>query len=388
MTLSPAPIAIFAALLSLSPPSGHPPVGPLQRVEPRIYDFTLDATVKTSWHYDSSQPRFDPIVDAPIVVPIVYQGTYSTVAPDSVHADVRISSKRRVTRFREVRIDEGFPFQTCLAAMPIRRFRFGTLRLRFGYRVQVWSSRMTDEVAVASVPWPREWPAEVRDGLQPQLFIESDDPLFAGAVEEVTRGRLRLAPPYLAAKELVRHCIETVQVSGGGADRSTSGGLRGLQVVGARRTATTGVGSPHDLVCVCVAVLRAAGIPARAVIGVEEPPDAGRVRQNRSRPSAEFVSWGELYLPDVGWVPFDPDKMRGRGISSLDVHRPWPAFGTMQKLNRRIPLAYHFIPPACAETPQNPAVWGWNDRSGWSAATEQRVKVTVESRGRGRGDSG
>jgi hypothetical protein len=74
--------------------------------------------------------------------------------------------------------------------------------------------------------------------------------------------------------------------------------------------------------------------------------------------------------------------MRGKGIRSLDVRRPWPEFGTMDDLNRRIPLAYHFIPPAAVEAPV-PGVWGWDPRPGGDPGTEPQIRFTMISRGRG-----
>ena len=111
-------------------------------------------------------------------------------------------------------------------------------------------------------------------------------------------------------------------------------------------------------------------------------------KQGRVRGRPVFASWAEFYLPDVGWIPFDPLVMRGKGLRSLDVRKPWAEFGTMKDLNRRIPLAYHFIPPASVETPQNAAVWGWDPRPGGDPSSEQIIKFEVVSRGRGVEDPG
>ncbi len=381
-------IAILAGLTALTPPSGRPPVGPLQRTEPRVYDFTFDVTLTTLFQYDARDQRSYQLADAPIVMPVIFQGSYSAVAADSLRARLWLGPGEDTTLSRRTRLDAGYPFHTQLAVLPVGAFTGKTLRWQLGYRVQVWSSRMTNEAAAASVPWPREWPAEVRDGLQPQLFIESDNGLFAETVQRVSQGQLRMVPPYLAAKDLVRYCVNEVRVSGDGVNRGNAGTLRGLEMSGALATVSSPLtaGSPHDLVCVCVAMLRAAGIPARPVIGVEKLPESDGLRKGDTKGRPEFVSWAELYLPDVGWVPFDPVAMRGKGVRNLDVRRPWPEFGTMKDLNRRIPLAYHFIPPASVETPQNPAVWGWDPRPGGDPSSEQQIRFTVVSRGRGRGD--
>jgi hypothetical protein len=377
--------ALLAGLLVLaSPPSGRPPIGPLERYEPRVYDFTFDVTLTSLWQYDLSLQRDYRLADAPIVMPVIFQGTYSTVHSDSLRARLWLEGREDTSLVNRTRLDDGFPFQTRLAVIPVEQFGGKTLRWQLAYRIQSWSSRLRSETQAASVAWPREWPEEVRDGLQPQMFIESDDPLFAGAVVKASAGKLRLVPPYYAAKDLVRYCINQIRLSGNGKNMGNLGTLRGLELVGARQAANEGIGGPHDLVCVCVAVLRAAGIPARPVIGVEKQKSSlGGLKQA----GPEFVSWAEFYLPEAGWIPFDPVEMRGKGVRSLDVRRPWPEFGTMDDLNRRIPLAYHFIPPATLEVPV-PAVWGWDPRPGGDPGSEPQIRFTIVSRGRGPQDPG
>ncbi|MHC4826930.1 MAG: transglutaminase-like domain-containing protein, partial [Planctomycetota bacterium] len=307
--------ALLAGLLVLaSPPSGRPPIGPLERYEPRVYDFTFDVTLTSLWQYDLSLQRDYRLADAPIVMPVIFQGTYSTVHSDSLRARLWLEGREDTSLVNRTRLDDGFPFQTRLAVIPVEQFGGKTLRWQLAYRIQSWSSRLRSETQAASVAWPREWPEEVRDGLQPQMFIESDDPLFAGAVEKASAGKLRLVPPYYAAKDLVRYCINQIRLSGNGKNMGNLGTLRGLELVGARQAANEGIGGPHDLVCVCVAVLRAAGIPARPVIGVEKQKSSlGGLKQA----GPEFVSWAEFYLPEAGWIPFDPVEMRGKGVRSL-----------------------------------------------------------------------
>ena len=372
-----APVLV-AALLA-APPSGRPPIGPLERYQPRLYDFTIDVTLTTLGQYDLSQQRSFDLVDAPIVMPVIFQGTYSAVKANSLRGRLWLDGREDTELNARSRIDDGYPFQTRLAVIPIEQFRGRTLRWQIGYRVQSWSARLRSEEAAARIPWPREWPEEVRDGLQPQMFIESDDPIFAQAVEHASGGQLRMVPPYLAAKDLVRYCLNQIRVSGNGSNRGNLGVLRGLKLNGARHAVAEGIGSPHDLVCVCVAVLRAAGIPARPVIGVEElKAELGGLKQAKT----DLVSWAEFYLPDAGWISFDPVEMQGKGVRNQDIRRPWPEFATMKDLNERIPLAYHFLPAAQVEAPI-PAVWGWDPRPGRDPGTEPQIKFTIISRGRG-----
>jgi len=55
-------------------------------------------------------------------------------------------------------------------------------------------------------------------------------------------------------------------------------------------------GSVKEVNLLFIVLLRAVGIPARAVSGAQ-----GRKRQN-------LHFWTEFYLEDVGWIPADPDK--------------------------------------------------------------------------------
>lgn len=417
----------LAALLVLSSPSGRPPTGPLQRDEPRVHDVRFQVTLRGDLDLEG----------APIVMPLVFQGTYNRIAPNSVQGRLWLGGRPDNSlpqRFRiegGTSVEEGFPHRTHTAILPVPRFRGERLRWDVACRVQSWSSRIDDRWAgrmtwprplprelVEGVrperPWPRDWPEEAREALMPQPYIESNDPIFAQAVRDVMGERLPLTAPYYAAKELVRYCVEKINVGRGATyhhdprvpdvrdpwqtpGSGVGGGkwIVGMQVMGAgaavRHFNSGGAPadpgrpgeppSPHDLVCICVATLRAAGIPARPVIGVQESK-WGRNSENSE--AAEIVSWAEFYLPGAGWVPFDPMAMRGKALVNRRVEDPWPEFGSLDHLNRRIPLAYHFVPPGASVAPDIPALWGWGNASrnsiGW---LDQYIYVSIISRGRG-----
>jgi hypothetical protein len=309
---------------------------------------------------------------APIVMPVIYLGTYSRVTGNSVRSKLWLDNREASANFE---IKSGYPHHEHLATLTIDRFNGSNIRWQVQYEVQSWSSRVDDAQAM-EVPWPEEWPKEVADGLKPQMYIESSDPMFAKIVERVTQGRLDSVPPYLAAKELVRHCINEIQPTGDGNAYGELNMLLGMEVTGAREAMQRKLGTPHDLVCACVAVLRAANIPARPVIGVYET----------KRKKEEFVTWAEFYLPETGWIPFDPMEMRGTSVRVLDARKPWQEFGTMKDLNERIPLSYHFIPPASVQSPGFPAVWGWDPRPGRDKTALFNVQIDISSRGRGAED--
>jgi hypothetical protein len=370
-----AAIVLSARVSEASPPSGRPPEGPLRRLEPRIYDFGMSVVMSTeARNTPMRDPRDEPpfdIKDSPIVMPMIFNSTFSAVDQNSMAARLWLVNEEDTGFNQRSRVDGGMPFNTHLAVMPIVRFQGKTLRWEIRFQTKTWSSAIDDQAA-AQIAWPAEWPAEALDGLKPQKYIESDDPIFKQAVETVTKGKLRMVAPYLAAKELVRYCCSEIQVSGDATYRGQFGEIRGLIIDGALAAAKNGRGTSHDLVCICVATLRAAGIPARPVVGVWKDDN------DRS----EFISWGEIFLPDCGWIPFDPDAMRGKGIRNKDPRTPWGEFGTMDDLNRRIPLAFYYIPPASVQTPGWPAVWAWDPRPEGNRIAEQSITLSIVSRGR------
>jgi len=391
-------LTALAAVVMLSPPSGRPPVGALERYEPRLYDLKFEVAMTSSVPLGQDDPRAqrhvarDPkkprpfpdrnerrldfggtidVTDAPIVMPLILQGTFSRIDHSSIGAQLFLGTTEVDDLRQHFHIDDGLPQHTHLAVLPIARFVGQDIRWNITYRVKTYSSRI-DDAAAARIAWPREFPDEVKDGLAPQMFIESDEPIFAETVARVSGGNLRMVPPYLAAKDLVRYAIKELQVTGPAVFRGRMNVLHGLYVDGALTAAVNGQGNPNDLVCVCVALLRAAGIPARPVIGVEE--------DDRNRKT--FVTWAEFYLPEAGWIPFDPIAMRGKAIRNRDVRTPWPEFGSLKDLNRRIPLSYHFMPPRAVESPMAPAVWGWDPRPNGAPNMEQRITIGTTSRGR------
>lgn len=352
-----------------TPPSGRPPVGAAQREEPKAYTLTFGAMVMSPPRRDLVGQEQFQLEGAPIVMPVIYLGAYSRVAGDSLGAKLWLDHRESPTNLQ---IKGGYPHHEHFATITVDRFTGANIRWEVQYDVQTWSSRVDDEQAM-QVPWPEKWPAEVADGLNPQMYVESNDPIFSEVVHKITQGRLESVPPYLAAKELVRFCINEIQPSGDGIARGDMNMLLGMEVTGAREAMRRKLGTPHDLVCACVAVLRAANIPARPVIGVFE---------NR-RKDETFVTWAEFYLPETGWIPFDPMELRGKGLRLLDARKPWPEFGTMKDLNERIPLSYHFIPPASVQSPGFPAVWGWDPRPGRDKTAVFQVQISISSRGRG-----
>jgi len=385
-------VAGIGSLALTGPPAGRPPTNALKRVEPEMYDVKFEVTLLTEAHpADQAQYGLFNFDEAPIVFPVIYMGPYSRVFPDSEDGYVFVDARPvQVTRAT----DDGKPFNTHLLRMvapTVRNAR--SVRFRFTFRTQSWSALIHEQRAQQST-WPRnlEWPEEVRDGLKHQKFIESNEKVFEQMLAKEFGDKLRLSSPYIAAKVIVRSVLQNFQVSGADESKGFHGEIRGMNVNGALATVTNPdpvgrwVGTEHDLVCVCVAFLRAAGIPARPVIGIEEELDESDLRERE-----RFVSWVEFYLPESGWVSIDPVAMIKRGSAQYrNLTAPWPDFGTMEELNERIALSYFFLPPAGdIEVPGWPAVWGWDPRpQPRQPSYRQAINMDINSRGKGIEDPG
>ena len=358
-------------------PAWPPP--PLRRSEPRGYTVGLAIDVGAA----SQLPQ----------VPDPFTSTGGEITIEPVTADnwtVADLDRREVSLLLN---GSTVPFESRVEGDPKADHRrlvvsvpdgvVNALTLRAGWPAIAFNSEV-DEAAAATIAWPRQWPPEAQAALQPSLAIDSDQPIFREFVAKVAGDELRRVPVYLAAKDLVRRSImEFRNIQGGALAREGLGAVRGFRLQGASVAAQAGTGTPGDLVCVCVAVLRAAGIPARPVIGIYSG-DGDRGDNKLPSGRTTLCVWAEFHLPGAGWVPFDPNEMRGSGLPQANVRKPWRWFGTIDQLNRRVALTYEFAPIRQGFIQDWPAGWAWTI-SGVVRAPFRLVDVTTPiliSRGR------
>lgn len=359
---------LVALAMPLSGELSNPPRGPMERTEPQVHEALFEVTlhVVAGRNRDRSMdlPRME-LSNTQIMMPLLTRGPYSTI--DINQATMRLWLQNREVEglSKRTKLDPEGLLGGALLIAPIERFQGTLLRWNLTIPIQVWSSKLNDRAA-AELRWPAEWPEAVHIALQPQAYIESDDPVFAKAVETATENRLRLMPPLIAAKELIRYAITKVQISERGTELGGVREIKGMKITGAKYAGEKGMGTPHDLVCVCVALLRAAGIPSRPVIGIFKHPLTEQL---------ELVSWAELYLHGAGWIPFDPVQMQRNGVFGRNLIDPWPDFGTLPLHNQRIPLAHHFIPPREAEVSVWPAIWGWHPPAAKNVEIGQTIRI-------------
>jgi len=291
-------------------------------------------------------------------IDFVTAGNWTLADPSALKTSVRINGSP-VDITPTVRGKQGDEVYNVGIRIPAANIN--TLSFRAEWPVIAFNSTV-DEARAATITWPREWPPEVQPYLAPGPYIQSESPRYTSFVQRVSEGKLRTVPLYYAAKDLVRAAIlEHRNVQPNFVFAENGGAIRGFDLLPHRGIRDRYLGgrpsntpTAPDLVCDCIAVLRAAGIPARPVIGVQ----SGNALQPALVTSrVRLVAWGEFYLPSAGWVPFDPNLMRGTSMRTMNVRKEWSFFGTLKHLNRRAAIAYEFAPFSRGWISEFPAGW-------------------------------
>lgn len=355
------------------------PVPPLRRTEPREYTAGLAIDIGAVSEINQVADPFTSTGGSITLEPVVADNW--TVA-DLDRREVSLRVNGSPVRFEsKVEGDPKLDHRRLVADIPDGPIN--AVSYRVSWPVLSFNSEV-DEAAAARIPWPRTWPTETQRFLAPSLAIDSDNPVFKAFVGQVAGQELRRVPVYLAAKDLVRRTIgEFRNIMGGQLVKEGLGAIRGFRLQNASVAARANEGSPGDLVGTCVAVLRAAGIPARPVVGIYSG-DGDRSKNKLPSGSTTLCVWAEFHLPGAGWVPFDPNEMRGSGLPQANLQRPWRWFGTCNQLNRRVALAFDFAPIRQGFIQDWPAGWAWTI-SGQVQAPFRLVDATTPilvSRGR------
>ncbi|MCH2161613.1 MAG: transglutaminase family protein [Phycisphaerales bacterium] len=348
------------------------PTGALRREKPRGYTIGLSVDIGAT-----SQVIADPnalnSTGGEFNVDMVVAGNWTVADPNAIQGSARINGIPTGASPRAT----GTPGDdTFTATIPVPKGPLNALSFRVEWPAISFNS-VVDENLAAQATWPREWPADTRQYLSPSTGIPSEDQVYQQFVQRTSDGQLRTVPLYYAAKDLVRAAILEFRNVRPSFVVQENGGLpRGfdLQVARVRGELLRGdEASASDLVCSCIAVLRAAGIPSRPVIGI----DSGKGREGKlAKGKTRFAVWGEFHLPGSGWVPFDPYNMRGTSMSSSNVRSQWKWFGTNKELNRRVALAYDFAPFRLGATSEYPAGWSMTI-SGTTRAGLEIDSITV-----------
>lgn len=307
----------------------------------------------------------------------------SMSVPRSAEIDARVQVEGRRLK-GERAVLEGYQGPSAVAVWSAVNQRLVSPNLRFITERSVTSyETVFDEAAANRIGWPSApWSPELALCLEGQLFVEPEDARVRALVDEWTRGAPKSAPPCVLAKALAAACINHFNVTeteffferqSGNRIAGTRGfeWISGFNVKGAAWAAAERRGSAYDLVCLYTAACRAAGLPARMVIGL----DVRRSERQNGRPVLR--AWTEFFLPHEGlaagaavgvgdgeWIPVDIARQKESSSRAPALDQRWWYFGQNDEFDDVAPLAFHWLPPEDVTGTAAPGLWGWRPRPG------------------------
>lgn len=337
---------------------------------------TRDWTVKVALRLDSYQTpagQIGPGKDLTIVpfnfqtAAILFPVLASTATSES-NAKQLVSRLRFDNKDQDARpaLDANFHSGAQYARWQLKDKQGRSIDLEVEIPLACWQT-LYDETRAANAKWPEgnRWGKVAQSTFGPQKWVETNSRVILAAIDKWCSGKPPTdVPPAQLAKYLAGRVMESVQPSGVGLVASSTGLLQGFQLQGAEKTLADGRGSTHDVACTLAAVYRAAGLPARTVIGYDEQESKGSNRGLKTKSDGSLVSWVEFCLYDAQaqkevWVPVDIVRMRRSSNRVPPLERPWKFFGTNDETDLIMPLAFHYHPPTTVIAHGSPCLWGW-----------------------------
>jgi Transglutaminase-like superfamily len=302
---------------------------------------------------------------------------YYPIAPATAHAQTFFNRTEAVLRLGDFIVDESptilidrgkgkpMPAGAFLAAMEFgKQQNVGEMSLVITTYGRSWETIYNEEEA-AKIPWPKKLPPIAQSLFEPEIYIDQgpfgpyDLTAVRAKVMEWTEGDPKALPPSVTAKWLAWKVAEAFRPSNRGVagpiGASTQGAatdvFAAFLVDGPAFALERGRGSRFNLPVLLVAAYRAAGIPARVVIGYDFQEDelAGKTISDASR----LTAWVEFALYDptqpdekkrLTWIPVDIIELQKRSVWLQPFDRPLRFFGTHKELDEVIPIAFHFSP--------------------------------------------
>jgi hypothetical protein len=337
---------------------------------------TRDWTVKVALRLDSYQTPANQIGPSKnlTIVPFKFQ-TAAILFPvlmgtATSETDVKqvISRLRFDNRDQDARavFDANFHSGAQFGRWELKDKEGRSIDLEIEIPITCWQT-LYDETRAANAKWPEgnRWSKVAQSTFGPQNWVESNSKVVLGAVDRWCSGKPPTdVPPAQLAKFLAGRVLEEVQPSGVGLVASSTGMLQGFQLQGAERTLQDRRGSIHDITCTLAAVYRAAGLPARTVIGYDVTESKGSKGLKTRSGGDGLASWVEFCLYDTQaqkdvWVPVDINRLRRSSNRVPPLDRTWKFFGTNDATDNIMPLAFHFHPPTTVIAHGSPCLWGW-----------------------------
>ena len=370
-----------------SPPEGRPPMGPLRRTTSRLWGVQLTISIPPM--------VVPPNVSEALLVPVTLLDTWSIVDVRSFAARMSINQKPIRSSLMPLTIMQR-PGRESQVEVPIPNVNRDLLGLPTGpdigmqvmldleWTVQCFSVAL-DESAALQIGWPNSWPEELARWQGASVGIDPADPVLGPLRDSVRSVCGADAPPLAVAKACVRAGSQSLRNPNFRQGSPMGVFTRGVEIRGATTALREQQGTVADLTCICVALLRSSGLPARAVIGLANESDGPM----QSASDKDLTVWGEVWLPQCGWIPFDPDRIRGGVGTNAPLVQRWAGFGTDADWEQWIPITHEInmfrpTPPGSVNLATVTALCRLKTKvsSGIAGPTDILLQTRVSNRGR------
>lgn len=321
-----------------------------ERIRPEIFQFPVK--------------RID-VTGGTVFFPIVPASSFSQTSLNHVQASLSIND-RVVDEEAEIFVDRGdkpLPAGTFLAQLTFDKHEnVSQMNMTLTTTGRSWEV-LFDEERAAEVGWPKELPPVLQGLFEPEMFIDRGPygPYALGGIKKQvldwTEGDPKALPPVKTAKWLAFKVAELYNPTGRGfggpvgesSNYQPVAAFGSFSVDGPAFALEMERGSKYNMAALLVACYRAAGIPARLVIGYDFNKDFQLTETigERLRCWVEFALYDENE-PDekmrLTWVPVDIERLRLAGAWTQPFDRPIEYFGQSDEWDKMIPLAFHFTP--------------------------------------------
>lgn len=301
-----------------------------------------------------------------VVFPIVPATSQSQTFLDQIKAELQLNDEV-VDEEPEIYVNRGegqpLPAGTFLAELAFGEYAgVREMQLEITTMGRSWET-IYNEAKAAEVDWPKELPPVLQTLFEPEMFVDRS-PFGAynlkpikDRVNEWTQGRPKSLPPAVTAKWIAMRVAETYRPTGrgfGGPVGESSNNVPvsvfgSFSVDGPEFALINERGSKFNLPVLLVACYRAAGIPARMVIGYDYNDRTNHVATvgDHLYPWVEFALYDETEADEkkrLTWIPVDILQLQASGAWTQPFDRPIEYFGTSDDWDKIIPIAFHFTP--------------------------------------------
>lgn len=347
------------------------------------HDWTLQVVVDVN-AYVAKDGKGMPIIhdfdldSATVIFPVLKETCCHKPYTKIVKSELKLNDV--LVADRVAKYEDKYPCGTRLGKWEMKNVKGREMSLEVNIPMTCWQTKF-DEKNAELVTWPGRWPqvpastftdlqviGTRKDGKPLALIDHTAENIKAMLSAWTEKKDPRTIPPVKLAKFLAGQVLETFQPSGDALSFLRNSGFQGFNLKGAEETVSDVRGSEHDIACVLCAVYRAAGLPARLVIGFditdEKGSDKNFLDKKNSNSVPLFRTWVEFCLYDESnpkeiWVPVDMNRQRKVSNKVQNNPKLWRYFGSNDEMDTVLPIAHQFHPPTTVIAHGAPCFWGW-----------------------------